>query len=749
MSTKTLVRVLSTLIAFLILSGVIAPQNFQILAINSAYPEEATINAVTANRTYLVHKGGNVVLKVHGENLECDILLSAVDLSTQTWIESTRVSNETFLFIFPQNESQETDVLYTVYASIDNGATWLHYGQLVTVTVSRIAEIIDVSAIIADFQGTKTVDSPINLSATIEPSNASYHSVEWSIQDVGTTGAELKGGMLKTTSEGEVILQATISEGKTNASEDFFESFTITVKNYEQSTPSDFSLEYSENLDKTSYTVTIPALEGAEYSFDGITYSSLNVKTDCSPSTTITGYVRYAAKADYNASPAAVSSVTLPVIVRPATPTPIPAATPTPWTEYPTTAPTPSQPFDPVLNYVTSPSTVMSDNGEAVAILSQKQVSDAISAAHTAKNEGRSVILSIDIGLSEEAHVKSLNLPFEMLTLATETSAKLVINSGQLGCITFDSAAVRALGQRADGTEIVIKSSLVDNQSLSKEMSGLVGQHHVYDFSVTAGGECVSDFAGGNATISVPYVLGENENKDMIFAYYITDSGELVAMNSKYDEEKQQLFFATGHFSKYVIGKNYKSFEDALLFGDYATAIEYITMRQITSGVDGDNYSAATDCSRAMFLVMLMRAYNIPKDLEWESNFSDAGNAYYSGYLAAAKRLGIAAGIGENRFAPKQTITVQEMYVFIYNVKCFLGQAQGDTVISEENYNLLEMGNIAFWAANAVHLLTTMEITPIKDKLINPTYNMTRGDTAQALYEVLSSDTLNNAIQSG
>ena len=34
-------------------------------------------------------------------------------------------------------------------------------------------------------------------------------------------------------------------------------------------------------------------------------------------------------------------------------------------------------------------------------------------------------------------------------------------------------------------------------------------------------------------------------------------------------------------------------------------------------------------------------------------NFSDAGNTYYTGYLAAAKRLGITAGLGDNLLCPE------------------------------------------------------------------------------------------------
>jgi hypothetical protein len=54
---------------------------------------------------------------------------------------------------------------------------------------------------------------------------------------------------------------------------------------------------------------------------------------------------------------------------------------------------------------------------------------------------------------------------------------------------------------------------------------------------------------------------------------------------------------------------------------------------------------------------MLIRAYGISPDDNPADNFVDAGNTYYTGYLAAAKRLGITKGIGDNQFAPEQAIT--------------------------------------------------------------------------------------------
>jgi hypothetical protein len=65
--------------------------------------------------------------------------------------------------------------------------------------------------------------------------------------------------------------------------------------------------------------------------------------------------------------------------------------------------------------------------------------------------------------------------------------------------------------------------------------------------------------------------------------------------------------------------------------------------------------------------MMMMRAYGIAPDASPKDNFTDAGSTYYTGYLAAAKRLGISGGVGNNMFTPNKEITRQEMFTLLYN----------------------------------------------------------------------------------
>ena len=81
-------------------------------------------------------------------------------------------------------------------------------------------------------------------------------------------------------------------------------------------------MKFTPDLIALKYTVEIEEVDGAEYSFDGITFSAANSKI-ANPGDTVTGYIRLAAVATANASGVASSKVTLPLFTAE-----IPAANP-------------------------------------------------------------------------------------------------------------------------------------------------------------------------------------------------------------------------------------------------------------------------------------------------------------------------------------------------------------------------------------------------------------------------------------
>lgn len=71
------------------------------------------------------------------------------------------------------------------------------------------------------------------------------------------------------------------------------------------------------------------------------------------------------------------------------------------------------------------------------------------------------------------------------------------------------------------------------------------------------------------------------------------------------------------------------------------------------------------------------------------------GNTYYTNYLAVAKQLGIANGIGNNQFARMYEITRQEMFTLLYNALTVIENSWKETLARNFGF---DASQIAFWA---------------------------------------------------
>ena len=132
-----------------------------------------------------------------------------------------------------------------------------------------------------------------------------------------------------------------------------------------------------------------------------------------------------------------------------------------------------------------------------------------------------------------------------------------------------------------------------------------------------------------------------------------------------------------------------------------------------------------------------MRAYGIEEDKAPADNFADAGNTYYTGHLAAVKRLGISNGVGGGRFAPEQASTRQEMFTLLYNaLRVIRRLPQGDTGRKLSHFDDAE--HIDAWAREAVAYLVKTGAISGNAGMLYPTNTATRAEMAQLLYNLLS-----------
>jgi hypothetical protein len=118
------------------------------------------------------------------------------------------------------------DGTLTVLATIINGKCENdNFTQQFEIVANQVCIPVDT---IIGVPSEKMAGETLTLTGTVEPNNASYKTIVWSVLDTGGTGAQVNGNLLTTTTEGTLTVLATIKNGKCENG-DFEQDFKILV----------------------------------------------------------------------------------------------------------------------------------------------------------------------------------------------------------------------------------------------------------------------------------------------------------------------------------------------------------------------------------------------------------------------------------------------------------------------------------------------------------------------------------------
>jgi hypothetical protein len=280
-----------------------------------------------------------------------------------------------------------------------------------------------------------------------------------------------------------------------------------------------------------------------------------------------------------------------------------------------------------------------------------------------------------------------------------------------------------------------------DMSGLPDEVKAAVGGRPLIRLTLTIDGRQAEwNNPHSPVKVSIPYTptAAELENPESIIVWYIDGEGRPVPIpDGRYDAATGTVTFNASHFSDYAVAYNRASFIDVASGAWYSRAVGFIAARGITEGTGGGNFSPEARLTRGQFVVMLMKACGLAPDANPEDNFADAGGAYYTGYLAAAKRLGIAAGVGGDLFAPEREISRQELFTLLYNALKANGRLpRGDSGKTLSDF--ADAGQIDSWAKEAMALLVKTGVACGDAGKLSPLGKTTRAEMAQTLYNLLS-----------
>lgn len=359
---------------------------------------------------------------------------------------------------------------------------------------------------------------------------------------------------------------------------------------------------------------------------------------------------------------------------------------------------------------------------------------DIMEIIRTESKDNGLVVANISVTSPKGANSVEFTLPKTVTKQLTESNIDILTINTQIANFSISKAELAAISGESDG-DINISASIVDLQTLSEETRAVIGDRPVYSFKIRVGDRTISQFTDA-ITLSVPYAISEGEDPEAIVIYYINAQGQFeLITDCLYDEQTGMVTFSTDHFSKFAVGYNKITFDDVDENAWYSKAVAFAAARGITQGIGNNCFGPEVKLTRGQFIVMLMKAYGIEPDIDPSDNFADAGNTFYTGYLAAAKRLGISAGIGNNMYGPENEITRQEMVTLAYNTLKLLGKFPAVPIDALPG-DFTDKDRVAIWAREAMDLFVRAGIINGSGGSLNPDDVTNRAQMVQVLYKL-------------
>ncbi len=580
--------------------------------------------------------------------------------------------------------SLSASTAYDIYQRVKETAT--HMASETSTKLDVTTNIVDSSVPVTGIIGvpdTVTAGTPLTLTGTVVPGNATNQTVTWSVYNAGDVGASLAGNILSTSAAGVVVVRATIANGAT-ANTDYTQDFNITVSAVPVTT---YNITFSSNGSVCAIK-TVNAGESigsgnfpsdptrSSYSFGGWFTGENGTGTEFTSATIVNATMTVYAK--WTHSDSGGDSET----------------TPAPTEKTITVTETSSKVFKDVAGTITAEANM--DNAFSNSI--------EIKVTDTAED-----VASFGLGAADEVY------PFDISLYIKGTNEKTEPATGY--AVTIYLPIPENLLNKKELLSVVHKS---DSGVVTEITSRLLHKDGVWylvfeatEFSPYA--LVVRNAGSYDESAGVPYFSDTNGNKVFVgFAAngkYIAPEGVTVS-----------------------VMHNDKSFTD--ITGHWATGyIGFVTEREIFVGTGGNTFSPDTGMTRAMFATVIGRLYERSHGgIEASSAhaFTDCDySAYYGKYTAWASENSIIGGVGDDKFAPDMPITREQVAVILYRFADLLGVLPNgmDTAL-----NYPDADSISYYAkAAALYCQTTGVIGGRAGGVFAPQETATRAEVSAIL----------------
>jgi len=295
------------------------------------------------------------------------------------------------------------------------------------------------------------------------------------------------------------------------------------------------------------------------------------------------------------------------------------------------------------------------------------------------------------------------------------------------------------------GIDFLFTAAYADEVSYAQAAAGDAGKvGTVVNLNFSVGGKKIGSIFSKAVTISLP--AGKNNSA----AYFDAAAGKIKALPSKV--ENGFLYFKTLHFSQFILME--VDADDVVPFADepalvaftdiagewYEDIAAYIGAKGFIPGIGRatELFAGTTALTTEELLATIMNAYGIAIDPTADDNFVDVPeDSIYAPYIATAKKLGIARGVGDDKFGMGE-INRERMFVFLYRVLDDIGEAPEAVEGSLGLEDFVDADDISEWALEEIEaLLAAGLINGVDVGVFAPQMGSQRAFMTKLIYSLL------------
>lgn len=170
-------------------------------------------------------------------------------------------------------------------------------------------------------------------------------------------------------------------------------------------------------------------------------------------------------------------------------------------------------------------------------------------------------------------------------------------------------------------------------------------------------------WSGEASRIFLPYEPAGVDEELLGVYFYNEDRQVWEYVGGKMDHENKRFVVEVSRPGYYAVMEYDKSFEDLPDAHWAHDAVKRLAARHIVNGVNDAEFAPNGLTTRAEFAALLVRALGLRGSTG--APFTDVGDDWYAGEIAAAYEAGLVQGVTADRFGPDERVTREQMAAMI------------------------------------------------------------------------------------